>query len=791
MTRSAQPIRRGAIAGLLAAVCVALAAAANAAPVVGPWPAPTGVGEKQVAAAGLGGLWATSDGATIEVRDVRQQLRLSRSLADVAPLISGLNTATARFGRLCFSESGRLLFVVVRRPVAGNPSVARYDDIVRMDVETGAMSLFASTAVAPARASSASDAMVHWGGRLYAASVGGVSVRSAQRNQLTGTSQGDVQTQAGVEVVAITIDRVGGLLLAVDANGVLFRAAPTPGVATPIGNVGTGVVSIAFSEHFGGPANGGLYVGNADGRVRFVAAASVRGNPPAASVDYTTGPGPQSVAAGADGSLLIGDTTGVRRVTDTTDVRLGFEHWLEDEVRQQVAFAKGLISPQGEPAGWVIDGEVAVGGTLFHPATPDGAAWVVLMLTTADELFGDPDARPLVRTVLKRYAGQASGPAPTRNANGIYRHWIDPFTGGAKNGWDPEFATMSTMKIVAAAARAGEHFSQDAQIVSAARQICCTVNNWDGYVIPNGRFMLLKGLAGGPDSNSWSQPFHEGLIFMQQAAFYGTTDTALTYNSWLNRATMPSASFINGRSVAGTFGGFGPAFISVYPALLVDDYRAQSDWRQQVANVSSSAAAWTDDNAPRWFTVFSAGTTKPEWGGYHADAINNSPGNVATFTALCGLAGRADGLGVREATAAYHAYRTGARQSFRSGASLLYRRSNVDPSWLPPDAGLPDVSMGGLGLAELLSPGLIDRLLARGLPVCGACTADVGRQGGVTGPDGLLDNNDFIVFINAFFNGDRLIADVGMQGGVSGGDGVLDNNDFIAFIDAFFAGCQP
>ncbi len=791
MTRPAQPARRSAIAKLFAAVCVTCAAIAAAAPVVGPWPAPTGAGAKQVAAAGLGGLWAASDGTTIEVRDIRQQARLTRSLADLAPVISGLDTATARFGRLCFSESGRLLFVVVRRPVTGNPGVARYDDIVRIDGETGAMSLFASAAIPPARAGTASDATTHWGGRLYTASIGAVKVRSAQRNETAGTSQGDIQTQAGVEVAAVTTDRVGGLLLAVDANGVLFRASPAPGVATPIGNVGTGVQSIAFSEHFGGPATAGLYIGYSDGRVRFVPAASVRGTPPAASLDYTIGQGPQSVAAGADGSLLIGDTTGARLVTDSTDTRLGFDQWLIDEVQQQITFAKGLISPQGEPAGWVIDGDVAVGGTLFHPATPDGAAWVVLMLTTADELFADPDARPLVRTVLKRYAGQASGPAPSRNADGIYRHWIDPLTGGAKNGWDPEFATMSTMKIVAAAARAGEHFSHDAQIVSAARQICCSVSNWDGYVIPNGRFMLLKGLATGPDPNAWSQPFHEGIIFMQQAGFYGTNDTTLTYNSWLNRATMPSASFITGRSVAGDSGGFGPAFISIYPALLVDDYRARSDWRQQVANVSSSAAAWTDDNAPRWFTVFSAGTTKPEWGGYHADAINNAPGNVTTLTALCGLAGRADGLGVREATAAYHAYRTGARQAFRSGASLLYRRSNVDPAWSPPDAGLPDVSMGGLGLAELLSPGLIDRLLARGLPVCSACTADVGRQGGVTGPDGQLDNNDFIVFIGAFFDGNRLIADVGMQGGVAGADGSLDNNDFIAFIDAFFAGCQP
>jgi hypothetical protein len=75
---------------------------------------------------------------------------------------------------------------------------------------------------------------------------------------------------------------------------------------------------------------------------------------------------------------------------------------------------------------------------------------------------------------------------------------------------------------------------------------------------------------------------------------------------------------------------------------------------------------------------------------------------------------------------------------------------------------------------------------AAGPQPCGP--ADVGGQGGVHGPDGVLDNNDFIVFIDLFFAHDP-IADRGIQGGVAGTDGAWDNNDFIVFIDQFFAGC--
>ena len=69
-----------------------------------------------------------------------------------------------------------------------------------------------------------------------------------------------------------------------------------------------------------------------------------------------------------------------------------------------------------------------------------------------------------------------------------------------------------------------------------------------------------------------------------------------------------------------------------------------------------------------------------------------------------------------------------------------------------------------------------------------ACPADIGIQGGTTGNDGILDNNDFVVFIDYFF-AQNALADRGIQGGLAGTDGAWDNNDFIIFIDQFFTGC--
>ncbi|MFT3683887.1 MAG: GC-type dockerin domain-anchored protein [Phycisphaerales bacterium] len=71
-------------------------------------------------------------------------------------------------------------------------------------------------------------------------------------------------------------------------------------------------------------------------------------------------------------------------------------------------------------------------------------------------------------------------------------------------------------------------------------------------------------------------------------------------------------------------------------------------------------------------------------------------------------------------------------------------------------------------------------------PPCG--NTDLGKAGGLPGADGFLDNNDFIAFINYFFQNNPL-ADFGSVGGNPGSDGQYDNNDFIAYINQFFFGC--
>jgi hypothetical protein len=86
------------------------------------------------------------------------------------------------------------------------------------------------------------------------------------------------------------------------------------------------------------------------------------------------------------------------------------------------------------------------------------------------------------------------------------------------------------------------------------------------------------------------------------------------------------------------------------------------------------------------------------------------------------------------------------------------------------------------------SSGTIGFEIRTNLPPAACGPADIGSQGGAVGSDGVLDNNDFVVFIDRFF-AQSPTADRGMTGGVAGSDGHWDNNDFVVFIDQFFTGC--
>lgn len=741
--------RACALTSLLTAVGLAASAVAN--PVSAVWPVSGNDDTSAVAAAPFSGLYAAADAFedTVEIRDVRQTLLTTISKAQIQALLPWMSLDAGPDGpsAITFSASGRLLFILVHDDTIPGDGLGS-DAVLRYDLGTGTLNLFARLEAFDRGDQFPHLSMLHNKGVLFVGTAGaGIKIYGAAANTTVGTlvTTWNPPPSGGNQVRGLTIDRDGTTLWAATdsggTGGVYRTTIPASFATTPTWTqiaFAADARALAWGDVFGAAANRGLYIlsgtGASTSKIEFLTPAQATGAAIVSPTLYLNGVTTwHDLAPTADGKLLIGADEDAVLVSDTFDTRLNFNDWLENEFQQVVSFGRGLISPDGEPAGWVIDADVLPANNRFHPATPDAACWTVLLLLMSEEIGGDPLAQQQVRTILTRYAGLATDNIkPSRTADGIYRHWIDPLTGNTKpGGWDPEYATLSTMKIVAAAARAMSRYPDDPEIVRAASRIIFRTKNWSAYIGP-GQRLYFKGLVGGnPDTSSFSLPFNEGVIFVEQAAVYGSSAASYTY--WLNRAVLPSATFVTGMPITSTSnGGYDAAFISLYPFLLQPAYRASASWRAQVAALRWSNSAWTDDNAPRFMTVFSAGTTDGIWGGYNADSLGNHPGNLTTFTSLMAMSAMGD---TSPAVGAYHAYRKGARQTFKTGASILYRRSDVNRTYLPDSAGLPDVALGALGLAELIQPGSVDAVLSLPYPTQEMCPVDLNA-------DGVIDEED-------------------------------------------------
>lgn len=718
-----------------------------------------------VAAASFAGWYATADSFQdrIEVRDIRGNVLHAVTREQILALAPWMALDGGPDGPsgLAFSSSGRLLFVLVHDDTAPGDGLGS-DLLIRFEVSTGQLALQARLDLYNDGSTFPHLAAAHHRSFVYCGTgAGQIRVFVASSASLGSSPLGTWTLPGATAVTGVAIDRDAGTLYAAGPTGIYRATLPTnPSIApafTQIASVAN-IRALAWGDHYGSPSQRGLYIltraGNGNSQIGFVpAAAAASGTGLIPALYAMSADDWHDLAFTADGGLFVGADEDAAMIRDSADARLDFDDWMRDELEQVTHMGRGLISPAGEPDGWVIDGDVIPAWNWFHPATPDAAAWSVCLLMANEAVNNDPQAEADIERILVRYAGLSpDGIKPRRSADGIFKHWLNPATGDTLPGWTDEYATLSTMKIVFAAARAMDRYPDNPTIVRAASRIIFLTRNWGAYIHPTTSAIAFKGLInGGADQSSWSPPYNEGIIFAEQVDAYGGSS-----GQWFDRTAWPTASYLPQRPITVAAPNlFQPAFLTLYPALVSQRFRADlspSGWMDQVDDLRWSSAAWTDDSGPRYFTVFSAGTSP---NGYNADTFTNHPGNLTTFTSL--LAFGATGQ-TAEVVGGYAAYRKGARQTFKTGASILYRRPYDSGTFIPNSAGMPDVALGALGLAELLQPGFFDDLLARPYPHLEMCPVDVNG-------DGLIDIEDLhaAAATPADLNGDGVASTIDLR----------------------------
>ncbi len=519
--------------GVAAIVAPALSSSlAIATPATSSWPSPAGADALCTAGATLAGCVAagSTQNDSVEVRDIAANLLASVSRAQIQALLPWMNLDASANGPagLAFSESGRVRFIAVTDTTVPGDGQGS-DAVLRLDIDTGALTVFCRAELGGPDLARPRVALAHYKGRLYVGASGSVLAFRALMNDSTVTLLFASTLSPAQYTTGLSLDHTQSYLLAATDTQV-FRAPVSSANSLAFSLLGNApnIRSIALADHYGGLSNPGLYIlsstsASAQAQVYFATLTQARAGAAFAPTLYSTAAANRhDLAATAEGKLILGADASAELLRDTSDYRLPYNDFLRNEFNQVVTFGRGLISPDGEPAGWVIDADVIPAWSRFHPASPDAAAWTVLLLLLSDEIskrttgLPDPNALDQVRTVLQRYAGDAPDAIrPLRNADGIYWHWLDPLTGNAKAGWGDSYATMSTMKIVIAAARAMAYYPADPDIRRHARHIICAVNNWDAYFNPSAlpqyqyQLYLLALAAGGPDPFTGSNAFNE------------------------------------------------------------------------------------------------------------------------------------------------------------------------------------------------------------------------------------------------------------------------------------------
>jgi len=674
----------------------------QAAPQVDDWPGSNAPATASlISSAKLSGLWATGTAlGHVRVYDIRGSLIHEISAHDLNAV--GL-LSSSRLAGMCFTDSGRQLFMAFRGDTG--------DCIAAVNLNTKELRVFAK-----ANWDGEADRvdMVHWRGQLYVATQKGLEIYEATRNVKYGEVKAEVPFAAPVK--AIASDSVGRTLYAVTGS-TLYGIDLTADKMVPQKiSTGRDFRALAFARTYGGPDNGGLYALEGTNKIVFASAKTLRTSEPVEMKAYHEVESEVSdLAATACGRILLAGTP-PKVLSDDSDTRLDFEAWLRDEFAQYVLMNRSVLWPDGEPEGWVKIGAATAGHERAEPVGSVAAAVTVYMLLVSDSVMGNPDAHAQVRSILKRYAGMHSdGIVPHRNIDGQYVDFCEPETG--EGTWGPFANTQcyGIMFIMAAADRAREFYPDDAEIARAAALIILPVLRMGDYVEPTGA-VYFWGDEYGPFPGAAYGPYNETVLFAHIAAAQDPLCTHIYANILHHREDVISA---DGKPIVDrSFLAEEPVlfqwltvFAQQYGMTILENRRQEQGWRQEYANYYSHFCAWTDDNAPPYLTVFSAGEGLE---GYSPDTLVKHPGSIIHFPSVLGFSMLGD---TAPAVGAYLAYRDGRRIRMEGtsefpGAEVLVRFSPEKPDWIPASHSQVDYHFGLMGLAELIKPGVVDEVCA-------------------------------------------------------------------------------
>jgi hypothetical protein len=303
-----------------------------------------------------------------------------------------------------------------------------------------------------------------------------------------------------------------------------------------------------------------------------------------------------------------------------------------------------LDASRHERTGLYADAYMTFGENPDHRCSIAATGVGLIGLCVADlEGWDDTAAEKIVLT-LNTVMGKTDGCNVTRDAaTGFYAHFVDMETG---ENLHSEISTIDTSLLVAGALFAGEHFKEnEPQIADKAKQLLQSID-WRVVVADKDKGVINMVVKDG--EGTAPLPAYNEYVIVSYLALLGQPENEDIQDLWNNNFSedrikdLPQVHYRDIPVLTDTTTrekAFLSSFVHQFPFYLVPEYAKSPIYRDFYYNACmADRLKWKELNdVPSYIWGYGAGPNDGLHGGYHADKINNSPGDIASAYIVAGF----------------------------------------------------------------------------------------------------------------------------------------------------------
>jgi hypothetical protein len=583
------------------------------------------------AASELSGWYALADRVNnrVEIRDIRGDLQAEITEQDIHELLPEMDLS-GDYGicSLGFSSSARFLYI----GVCGGPgSAGSKDAVLAFNTTVKRLTIFTRVDLVSTLTEPTSLGLLHYCGELFVGTESGLKVYTATRNIYEQEEPAWTLTPTGeTAVTGLALD-IYGEDMYLSTPDTLYRLdvyspvdideeynvnyLPKPVRSLQTVATGSDFASLTMGRSYGGKGNAGLYVhervSSALSRLYHVGVDELRAGGNLSLNGYTEIYGDLWDIAGTPCGRMLLATPVPQIMADSSDTRMDFETWALFNYKQILICAKSQLAPNGAANLGTERGDSASSGgySLEHGRIFAMADYVL------ESEGGEPDARDIAKMLADNALGLSTNAARLRNVDGLSSGSTNP-----ANYETEKYSLVSGSQEIVGAMSLAHYYADDPQIGPAV----------NAYLRDHYRLADYVGVPGmtykpcpywGPSLGKYHWWQGESGPYTHFAAAIDP----LWRNDYLEYVrTTPAntrlSSLVTWQGYENEIGQYldypgeqvlSSTYVVVYQMaqafLKTGFYRDVPEWKQDFANHASKYAAWTDDHANPYFTIFNWG----------------------------------------------------------------------------------------------------------------------------------------------------------------------------------------